>query len=40
MLKKLGIPEGYEFVIALGVGKALESKDAHELHPEKITIIR
>lgn len=40
MLKKLGIPEGYEFVIALGVGKALKSKDAHELHPEKITIIR
>ncbi len=38
--EKLDIPEGYEFIIGLAVGKALASKDAHEQHPEKISFIR
>ncbi|MDO4356599.1 MAG: nitroreductase [Clostridia bacterium] len=38
--EKFEIPEGHEFIIALSVGKALASKDAHEQHPEKISYIR
>ena len=38
--EKFDIPEGYEFIIGLAVGKALASKDAHEQHPEKISYIR
>ena len=38
--EKFEIPEDYEFIIGLAVGKALASKDAHEQHPEKISFIR
>ena len=37
--KKLQCPEGYDFVIALSLGYAADTKDPHELHEEKISRI-
>ena len=38
--QKFDIPADHEYIIGLAVGKALASKDAHELHPEKISWIK
>ncbi len=35
--KKLHCPEGYDFVIAVSLGFASDTKDAHEKNPEKIS---
>ena len=35
--QKLHCPEGYDFVIAISLGYAADTKDAHEKHPEKIS---
>ena len=40
MRKLLQCPEGYDFVIALALGYALDTKEAHDLRPEKIVRIR
>ena len=40
MRKLLQCPEGYDFVIALALGYALDTKEAHDLRPEKICRIR
>ena len=37
--RKLQCPEGYEFMIAISLGFATDTKDAHEKHPEKISRI-
>lgn len=37
--KALQFPEGYSFKIAISIGHATDTKDAHEKHPEKISII-
>ena len=37
--KKLQCPEGYDFVIALALGYAADTKDAHDLREEKISRI-
>lgn len=37
--QKLQCPEGYDFVIALALGYAVDTKDPHELHDEKISRI-
>jgi nitroreductase len=36
----LQFPEGHHFVVAIALGHPADTKDAHEKHPEKITIIR
>ena len=36
---RLQCPEGYDFVIALAIGYATDTKDAHGLRPEKISRI-
>ena len=36
---RLSCPEGYDFVVALALGRAADTKDAHDLRPEKITRI-
>ena len=36
---KLRCPEGYDFVIALSLGYAEDTKESHELHGEKISRI-
>lgn len=36
---KLQCPEGYDFVIAISLGYAEDTKDPHELHEEKISRI-
>ncbi len=38
--EKLRCPEGYDFVIALALGYASDTKDAHDLREEKIIRIR
>lgn len=38
--KRLECPEGYEFVIALALGYATDTKDSHGLREEKISRIR
>ena len=35
--KRLRCPEGYDFVIAVSLGYASDTKDAHEKNPEKIS---
>ncbi len=35
--RKLHCPEGYDFVIAVSLGYAADTKDAHEKRPEKIS---
>ena len=35
-----GVPADNEFMIAIALGKATASKDAHELHPEKIGFVK
>ena len=37
---RLGCPEGYDFVIALALGYATDTKEAHDLREEKISRIR
>ncbi len=37
--QKLSCPEGYDFVIAISLGYATDTKDAHEKDPEKISRI-
>ena len=37
--QKLQCPEGYDFVVALALGYAEDTKDPHELHEEKISRI-
>ncbi len=37
--KRLRCPEGYDFVIAISLGYASDTKDAHEKKPEKISRI-
>ena len=37
--KRLECPEGYDFVIALALGYALDTKEPHELREEKISRI-
>ncbi len=36
---RLQCPEGYDFVIALALGYAADTKEAHDRHPEKISRI-
>ena len=36
---KLGCPEGYDFAVALSLGYATDSKEAHDLREENITRI-
>ena len=36
---RLGCPEGYDFVIALALGYATDTKEAHDLREEKISRI-
>ena len=38
--KRLACPDGYEFMIAVALGYATDTKDAHKENPEKITRIR
>ena len=38
--KRLECPEGYDFVIALALGYAADTKAPHDLHEEKISRIR
>ena len=38
--QKLQCPEGYDFVIALALGYAEDTKDPHELHEEKISRVK
>lgn len=38
--KKLGFPEGHEFIIAISLGTPLDSKAHHGYNREKITVIR
>ena len=35
--KRLGFPDGYSFVIAIAIGTPTDSKDAHEVKPNKVT---
>jgi hypothetical protein len=37
--RRLGCPEGYDFVIALALGYAADTKEAHDLREEKISRI-
>ena len=37
--KKLQCPDGYDFVIAIALGYAADTKEAHDLRPEKISRI-
>ena len=37
--QKLHCPEGYDFVIAVSLGNATDTKDAHEKNPEKVSRI-
>ena len=38
--KRLGCPEGYDFVIALALGYATDTKEPHDLRKEKMTRIK
>ncbi len=38
--KALQFPDGHSFVIAIAVGTPADTKAAHDVHPEKVSIIR
>ena len=38
--ERLGCPEGYDFVIAMALGYAADTKEPHDLREEKITRIK
>lgn len=40
ILDQMDWPEGYEFAISIAIGHPAMTKEAHELHPEKVRQIR
>ena len=38
--KALHFPEGFDFMIALAVGYPATGKDAHVVHPDRVTILK
>ena len=40
LIKRLECPEGYDFVVAIALGYATDTKEAHGLREEKISRIK